>query len=168
MAIDICQACGCCNHCGSRHDEGSLTDEARCPLDPDVTQEEVAQILRDQGVSDEEQARSWSTCEKLVEQATEIAKLQERVASLQTEMQRTADVERELCARTVEAVLSDHGRARIVAAAIRQRVGVGGVRLGQRPNEEALEGYVETCKNCEGQGVVAEETCPACEGAGVV
>jgi hypothetical protein len=62
--IDICQACRCCNHCGTRHDGDQ--DEARCPLDPDVTKAEVEAMLRDAGITAEEQKRGFdSTMEML-------------------------------------------------------------------------------------------------------
>jgi hypothetical protein len=90
MAIDICQACGCCNHCNSRHDGD--TDEARCPLDPEVTQEEVRQSLRDAGVSDEEQDASWDRTVVMLEHLQKAYRLKRERDEARAETERQRDL----------------------------------------------------------------------------
>jgi len=44
MGRDVCEACGCCNHCGARH-EDSAHPVDYCPLDPEVPQERIVADL---------------------------------------------------------------------------------------------------------------------------
>ena len=92
--IDICQACRCCNHCGTRHDGDQ--DEARCPLDPDVTQAEVEAMLRDAGITAEEQKRGLDSLMEMLNLYTENQRLTVERDELRTRVDRFAATIRDL------------------------------------------------------------------------
>ena len=83
MGIDICQACSCCNHCDSRHVEGIGPDEARCPLDPEVTEAEIRARLEEQGLSKEDQEESLKSVTKFIELSMAKERLTNQVKALE-------------------------------------------------------------------------------------
>jgi len=100
MAIDICQACGCCNHCNARHAPCGDYTEANCPLDPDMTQEQVRQVLRDDGVSDEAQERHLNSVMQTVRLSLEKMTLFNRIGSALTALQDDVTGDCNVCGET--------------------------------------------------------------------
>lgn len=84
MGINICQACGCCNHCDSRHIEGIGPDEAHCPFDPETTEAEIRASLEAHGISKEKQEESFKTVTHLIELSMAKERLTNELTNLRT------------------------------------------------------------------------------------